>query len=291
MISGRIGFFGSTTHPEAAGWAARVVTNGGSVSASTLTAVDTFCKAIDTAGIRSKFLRLNLFAGTGLSACLVPLYRGTSQSGTQYGNTTDTNSNFVTGDYTETGTSGGLVGNGSTKRLATGMDMVAAGLSHTDTHASWYSRAQITVNNAPISTFGGGVAQASFGALVFGSLNLLYYRSGGASNCGIEGASWSGANRSGHVLCQRNASDAKVYRNGTDLNLAVTMTNTNNWSVTSPGAPSIFARNRADSSNSGDSFLAATLQGYSIGTSFSASQASAFYSAMQAFQTSLGRNL
>jgi hypothetical protein len=290
MLAGKIGYFRATAHPEAASWRTRVIANGGTVSASTFAAVETFCRAVDTAGIRSRLSRVNLFCGTGLAAALVPLYRGTSLGGTQFGNTIDTNSNFVAGDYVETGTTGGLTGNGSNKRLQTGMDMVAAGISHTDTHCSWYSRAQITANNSPLSTFGGQTAQATFGALTFGGLNLIYYRSGGASNCGIEGAAWSGANRSGHLLCQRTNNDAKVYRNGVDLNLAVSMTNTNNWSVTSPGAPSVFARNRADSGNTGDQFLAATLQGYSIGTSFTASQAAAFSSAVVAFQTALGRN-
>ena len=291
MLAGKIGYFRATAHPEAADWRTRVIANGGSVSASTFTAVDTFCKAIDAeSGLRSKLYRVNLFAGTGISACLVPLYRGPSFTGTQYGNTTDTNSNFVSGDYTETGSSGGLVGNGSNKRLQTGMDMVTAGIAHADSHCSWYSRAQITANNSPISTYGGGTTQSTFGAIAFGGFSLIFFRSGGASNCGIEGATWSGANRSGHVICQRGSGTAKVYRNGTDLNLTATLTNTNDWSTVSPGAPSVFARNRADSGNTGDQFLAATLQGYSIGVSFTAAQASAFSSAMVAFQTALSRN-
>ena len=112
----------SGVHPEAAAWRSAVVANGGSVSGSTMKAVSTFCAAIDSAGIRDRFYRLNLFAGTGLSACLVPLYRGQSRTGTQYGNITDTNANFVSGDYVETGATGGLKGlRTSTKRLNTGL--------------------------------------------------------------------------------------------------------------------------------------------------------------------------
>jgi hypothetical protein len=81
-------------------------------------AVDRFCRSIDGAGIRDRFFRLNLFCGTGLSAALVPLYRGQSASGTQFGGTTDTNNNFVSGDYSE---ASGLKGNGSTKSLLTGV--------------------------------------------------------------------------------------------------------------------------------------------------------------------------
>ncbi len=101
---------------DAADWIKRVEANSGSVSTATANAVTNFCNAIDAAGIRGKFYRLNLFCGTGLNACLVPLYRGPSLSGTQYGNATETNNGpFVSGDYVETGTGGGLLGNGTSK--------------------------------------------------------------------------------------------------------------------------------------------------------------------------------
>jgi len=112
----------SGVHPEANAWRTAVVANGGSVSASTVKAVSTFCAAIDAASIRDRFYRLNLFAGTGLNAALVPLYRGQSRTGTQYGSTTDTNNNFVSGDYSE---AVGLNANGSVgssnKYLDTGL--------------------------------------------------------------------------------------------------------------------------------------------------------------------------
>jgi hypothetical protein len=117
----------SGVNKDAVDWRDRVVANSGTVSTSTFRAVSTFCNEIDRAGIRDKFYRLNLFCGTGLNACLVPLYRGPSRTGTQYGNTTDTNTGpFVSGDYNETGSSGGLVGNGSSKWLETGFSIASS---------------------------------------------------------------------------------------------------------------------------------------------------------------------
>ena len=110
----------SGVHPEAASWRTRVVANGGSVSATTMQAVDRFCRSIDGAGIRDRFYRLNLFCGGNLNAVLVPLYRGPSASGSTFGDAADTNFNFVAGDYAE---NDGLKGNGSTKYLATGLPM------------------------------------------------------------------------------------------------------------------------------------------------------------------------
>jgi hypothetical protein len=278
-------------HPDAASWASRVVANGGSVGSS-LPAVNTFCKAIAAAGIRDRFYRLNLFCGASnasLDAVRTPLFRGPSLSGTQYGNTTDTNANFVAGDYAETGASGGLTGNGTTKTLATGLQPNAAGISAFNSHLSFYSRAQITANNCAIGGFGGGGTSPTWQLLTYGGLSLFYYRSGGSSNSGIEAAAWSGANRAGHLIAIKSASDtAAVYRNGADLGMAATVSNTNVWTTTDVAPLFVFGRNNQGSA---DQVLAATLQGYSLGLSMTAGQASAYYAAMQAFQTALGRQL
>lgn len=289
MLAGKIGYFRATAHPEALGWRTRVIANGGSVSATTFTAVETFCRAIDTAGIRDRFFRLNLFAGTGLAAALVPLYRGQSLGGTQFGNTADTNINFVSGDYTETGTSGGLNSgaSNSTKYLQSGFNAFNAGLSHNNSHISWYSRSQITAN----ATISGGYASVggvniTWQVLAFGGINLMYYRSGGDSNSGIEAVSWSGANRSGHGIAQRNSGGGVLYRNGTNLNVTSTTTNANTWTG-SFGQQYVYAR---QINGGADQYFAGNLQGYSLGLALTNAQASAFSSAMIAFQTALSRN-
>jgi hypothetical protein len=105
-------------HPEASDWRSRVIANGGTASASTVQAVDRFCRSIDGEGLRSLLWRVNPFAGDNLSAALVPLYRAPSSSGAVQGNATDTNTNFVSGDYAPTS---GLLGNGSNKALSTGL--------------------------------------------------------------------------------------------------------------------------------------------------------------------------
>jgi hypothetical protein len=65
----------TVSNADAQDWINRVYANGGSVSASTASAVNQFCNDIDAAGIRSSMYRANLFCGTGLNACLVPLYQ------------------------------------------------------------------------------------------------------------------------------------------------------------------------------------------------------------------------
>lgn len=283
-----------SVHVEAAAWKTAVVSGGGTVSASTLNAVSAFCKAIDgVSGLRGKLYRCNLFCGdsdANLVAVRTPLYRGPAPTGQQWGNATDVNSGIQTGDYTETGTGGGLNA-GSAKYLLTGFQPNAAGISAYDTHMAIYSRAQITDNSVTIlGGFGGGVPASTWQLLAFGSSSLLFYRSGGANSCGLESVTWSGANRSGHIMAVRSASNAaKLYRNGTDLQVTATVSNTNVWTSQDVAALYVFGRNNAG--NADQTGLSTKLQGYSLGLSMTDTQAAGYYTAMQAFQTALGRQL
>ena len=104
-------------HPEAVDWQTRVIANGGTVPAATLVAVSNFCAEIDNAGLRPLLWRVNPMAGGDLASALVPLYRSPTPFAL-VGSATDANDNFVAGDYTA---SSGLLGNGSNKRLITGL--------------------------------------------------------------------------------------------------------------------------------------------------------------------------
>lgn len=276
----------STIHPEAAAWAARVVSNGGSVTGSTLSAVSKFCAAIASAGIRDRFYRLNLFCGTGLNAALVPLYRGPSLGGTQFGNTTDTNVGpFVSGDYAETGASGGLVGNGSSKYLSTGLTPSALP-SFATGHLSVYSATGFTGSTiyALVSSLGSGFANNfSIEANRNGAGNLYGAWGEGGSFATLATSAQGSGN--GHTLISRTGSTVlAAYRDGV-------LRNTSSTSVT-PAASSVAIGVFAHI-NSGAplNVAAARLGGYSIGASLDGTQAAACYTAMQAFQTALTRNV
>jgi hypothetical protein len=267
----------SGVHPEAAAWKSAVVANGGSVSASTLKAVAAFCAAIDAAGIRDRFYRVNLFCGTGLSAALVPLYRGQSRTGTQYGNTTDTNNGpFVSGDYNETGSSAGLAG-AATKYLNTGVK--ANDLGQTDRHLSVVADASALGLSSQYSIGGdnfGGAGNYYWGILAGSTAGNMMVRSqSSASN-----SSQFAITGKPHVILTGNGS-ATVYNNGSSV-------------VTGPvgafTAPAqdiwVLGLNRAGS-------LADVYNGrissYSIGLAFTAGQALSYYNAVAAFQTSMSR--
>lgn len=264
-----------TIHPETASWASRVVANGASVSGTTLSAVDKFVKACYANNIRDRFYRLNLFCGTGLNACLVPLFRGPTQSGTQFGNSTDTNNGpFLPQNYVETGATGGLVGNGTTKYLDTGFPMNSLP-STTSGHAAVYCP-----NRSSVVGFAGMIGCAVTGTTGFGiSTDTSVY--------GIWGSIASAINSTdGFLLASRTSSSLlTTYVNGTSIATSTTSVtpsaNANNATV--------FA-NRAGPS-SVNSYDSRRYCFYSIGTGLSQSDVTALTTAVQAFQTALRRNV
>lgn len=269
-----------SVHPEAADWARRVASNGASVSPATLRAVSAFCKSITANNLRDRFYRLNLFCGTGLNACLVPLFRGPSQSGTQYGLTADQSlgsPSFGSPDYVERGVGGGLIGNGSSKYLNTGMAHNT--LPQNDSHIASYetarasatfrvsigARASNTTGNLILGTWS---STANYSALAFESASVLNIANNGA----------------GFYVCSVNgASDTSSYRNGGSK---VTSTST----TRTPGSQNIFvfALNDAGSVNVPTD---ARLAGYSVGLKMTDAQVASYNTAMQVFQTALGRNV
>jgi hypothetical protein len=272
------------SNADAQDWVNRVYANGGTVSTSTANAVNTFCNDIDAAGIRDRFARLNLFCGSNLNAALVPLYRSTSFGGSVLGNATDTNNAFVGvgTDYAETGASGGLTGNGSSKYLQTGLAtsaLPAIATGHLSVYAATYPTSGI---RGLLSSWGSG-----FGDPIY----VLEANRNGAGNLM---AGWGnnypapdfGAAGTGTVMVSRSGSTSlKAYRNGTQIG------STSTASV-APAANTgtgfgVFCNFGTTAANYSD----ARLCGYSIGTGMDDSEASAYHTAIQAFQTALGRNV
>lgn len=288
MLAAKIGYFRSTTHPEAANWAARVATNGGSVSASTLAAVDAFCRAIDTAGIRDRFFRLNLFCGNGLSSALVPLYRGASLTGTQFGNATDFNNGpFVSGDYSETGSSGGLKSDGTSKHLRTGFRAPSASLSASNFHIGVYASG---VESNGTSRFYIGNGTNTIGINLTTSIGLV--TGGSVSAVAInESAFLNGGStdRQGLLLAVNNGNRNTIYYDDGTSVATWSGSQTQDFETGTGDEFYVFARNFQGATQLPS--LNKRLRAYSLGRAFTASQVSAFQTAMVSFQTALSRNV
>jgi hypothetical protein len=279
-------------HPEAAAWRTAVIANSGSVSGSTLKAVSDFCRRIDAAGMRDRFYRVNLFAGSDadLNSVVVPLYKGPVFGGTAYGNATDTPNAFASADYVETGSAGGLKGNGSTKRLNTGLQQGDVSNNGTG-HLSVYYRHKTAPANS--------VTWRVIGAGPTGDTNAYYYDVATLNNATLRrhahGGSAATFDNSENSIAAWATNHLGVTRTGA--------TTLRDWfgssifagiatSVSPSGlaaAITVFAFN-LDGTNP-ILHANATLGGYSIGLALTDAQITAFQSAMESFQAALGRNV
>jgi hypothetical protein len=265
---------------DAADWIKRVEANSGSVSTATANAVTTFCNAIDAAGIRDRFYRLNMFCGTGLNACLVPLYRGPSLSGTQYGNATDTNNGpFVSGDYVETGASGGLLGNGSSKYLNTGLAPDALPQFATGHLSFWTRGGSVSGVRRPIGTDGSALETRFFldRRPVASGGDLCHWGSLGVGNTTDDDAAglFSGSRIS--------ATDLRFFKNGSQAGA------TQSASVTTAANAYPWLVFAGNVSGSPTAYYDLRMTAYSIGNAMTTSQMTTYYIALNTFMVALSR--
>lgn len=272
----------SGVNRDALDWRDRVVANSGSVSASTFQAVSKFCNDIDRAGIRDRFYRLNLFCGTGLNACLVPLYRGPSRTGTQYGNTTDTNNGpFVSADYNETGSNGGLNPNNtsSAKSLNTGFAIAGSGSPVTpDGHVSAWIQA---LPHTRRSVMGVRLDTAPAVQKLFERNETSTAWGGYGTSAVFQSVSVGSAPH--HLMVQMTPTQSELLDNGSVISTGATST-----AGTLARSLVVFAT-AFGTATSIIAYYTGTLGCYSTGLNFSASGAAAYYSALDRFMVALGR--
>ena len=260
----------SSLHIEAEVWAGRVIGSGGSVSLATAQAVSDFCTAIDAAGIRDRFYRLNLFCGSNLTAALVPLYRGPSLSGTQYGSTADTGVNFVSGDYSESqGLSSAVAG----KVVNTGL--ASSSMPANVGHLAWSMRDSSFVASGFAMGFNNVGGYRSYCFLS----NAASSSMGAASANTVEVVRTSSSIYARHIINRSDSTTLAYYRNG-----ASSATTATTATATSGGADqlSIFGSNATSGARAGMHY-------YSAGDSMNATQAAAFDAAISQFLAALGR--
>lgn len=278
-------------HPEARNWSDRVASNSGTVSSSTLTAVSNFCVAVDAeSGLRSAITRLNLFCGDNLSAALVPLYLAESFDAAAKGNTTDTNNNFVSGDYNATGTDGGLQKASNTNAyLNTGLAWSAVGSAFSGHLSASGKNLETSGDFAFLGVYDPGVsATSSINALDICTPYLVgtddrAYRNNSTTNTAVAIPQASLLTSESHLLGTRTAiNSASLYRNGTSIS-------TKTGAVTNNVSTKPFFVFTLSSAGAPGSFTSARLRMYSIGSGITAAQAAAFSTAVANFNAALGR--
>ena len=262
-------------HPDVDYWLYKIALYGGTASSTTISALNTFCNSIDTAGLRNKFIRLNLFCGNNLNACLVPLY----------GDITDINfnNNFNSSDYNETGSNGGLKGDGLSKGLITG---VSTSIIPTAFHLSTY----VSIPNTTISLgYDIGGTNSDSNDHRIGLTNILFPSPSYTFACFqlINTPYIATSNVAGFYIGNCLTTTGQLYRNGVSVAIG---TNTGNNRIPSNYPLMIFGGSQSGS-NSMRNFSTARLNAYSAGFSMTNAEASTFNTIMQIFQTALNRNV
>jgi len=268
---------------DAQDWLNRVYLAGSTVSPGTAAAVNNFCNAIDAAGIRDRFYRLNLFCGDNLTACLVPLYRGPALTATQLGNATDTNVNFSSADYVESGSGGGLLGNGSSKYLQTGIAPSAWVALNLGSHLSVYKRTP--VNSGAL--LGAGIRAAA------AAQNQVWEFGGGGNGAGGRSGSFGAPGTHNALLgvtrtFNTGSQFVRAFRND-----QFSQDNAATEQVVAISLPfAVFARNSqaVDGTTYSISLYSnQLLAAYSVGLHLTNDVVAAYNTAMQNFQSALSR--
>ena len=271
-------------HPDVNNWLNTVALNGGSASSTTISALNSFCNSIDSAGLRNKFYRLNLFCGNNLASCRVPLFNSVSYSNVQYGYDQDSIFNFNISDYSE---SSGLRSISTTGYLDTGVIAASfelnnfhmgVGILSTDTSTALTSRTLIGLQDGVSSQqLSLEVASTSnAGLAIFGRFSTSTDRFGDQGSSNVLGVRLG----AGNIV----ASWPTMYRNGTAT--GVTATTYQNYSSTFAKTIYVFASN---SQGAAARFTDARLGWYSIGSTLTAQNAVSFNTIINTFYSNISR--
>lgn len=258
-------------------WVANISAGGGSVGAGTIAAADKLVKSLKGAGVWEKTHMLGPCAGDQLVASLVRLKVPSGVAAAC------TNNNFVSADYTERGSNGGLLGDGSSKYLDTLLNPVTLGWSEASFMAWAYTRTTAALGTSRV-TMGSNAAGAKntlLGLINVGSqetigvaaTNTTQYAVGSATS--LTGFLGGGTNGSRVTQFYRNAAAVGGTGTGSD-----TFANGN-----------IFAHAFNAVGVGAASFNNRRISTLAITSGLSDTEITALYNAVLAFETALGRNV
>lgn len=237
----------------------------GSIDSNSRKSVSRFFKAAKNNGYFHKINRLGLWHGDSLTAALVAAKIGG-------GSATDTNVNFVAGDYSMVT---GLTGDGSTKHLNTGL-IPTASLSANDTHLAVYNRGSSAVGGS--THIGASYTLNLTAPYTDGNFYSTQYGSGlGEVSAAITGPY-------GLLIGSRiSATNHAVYKNGSSL-----ASNATEAGTPPSVAIFVFANNSAGTPAT---FTSHNLGCYSIGSGLTVANAASYYADLQAHMTDIGRQV
>ncbi len=258
--------------PETSAWITRTEAAGGTIPTATKNAVDAFVVSCKAAGIFTKFKRLNLFCGSNLTACLSPLVN-------TIGNAMDTNTGFVSGDYSETT---GLTGDG-TSYLSTGL-IPNTTFNYNNWHVGFYVVASTPTGKMDIGCVGHPSGNIQFRMISNYGSGTGYGVIAGDYNNNANPAfqEYGAAITGGFFLSSRKTSSSMRVRKTNSV--------LNDWTDTYNGIQALPTAEFRVMSDAHAGPTSHASGGYSVGLALSDSEGASFCSIMETFQTALTRN-
>jgi hypothetical protein len=272
MFLGRaIGHIPSPYLQETRDYMETIRANGGGIQVATAQAVDYFVRSCIDAGVWLKLTEVYPICGNDLTTALVKLKHA--------GNPLLTAVNMVAADYQESGASGGIAGNGSTKYINSNFPQNAlAAAAHMSVYLReneaagaaryWFAANSTTpsIEQTIIGTPNGSIQQGMLGG------NSSSASSGGAPNAGF------------YYVERNSGTDLQLWYQGAQVATSAL--------ATTPAYQNlnlfICARNAGGGPGS---HSAKKISFCSVGLPLSASEKTVFYNAVVALQTSLNRNV
>jgi hypothetical protein len=259
----QLGLIGSSdfgTDPDAQAFFDRVTAAGGSLSATEKLAIDTLVKQMKLDGIWTPMKAIYPMVGASAAACAQNLksssFTGTFTSGWTFAST-------------------GATPNGTSAFMNTGF-IPSVNSSLNSAHLSYYSRTNITSNQVDMGSVQSGT-----------SSHYLLFSFGGTGFSGINsiegGRPLAASPTTGFLLGSRvNSTEEKYFTNNVSQTRSAISTILNNQNVyigcyNQNGNPTFFSQKQTAFN--------------SIGDGLTDVQASNFYTAVQAFQTTLSRQV
>jgi hypothetical protein len=239
----------------------RVTTAGGSLSATEQTAINTLVLDLKGYSIWSKMKAMYPMVGASAAACAQNLksssFTGSFSSGWTFAST-------------------GVTGNGSSAFMNTNYNIASNGILNSS-HLSIYSR---TNKDALMCDIGGAVANSEQD--IFSKLsNIFYPRMNGTGNSGVSNT----VSSLGLFISNRiTSTEIRAFRNN---NLSTLLDN----SIALPNSVIYLGALRNDASNTTSFYSDRQYAFCTIGDGLTDTEASNFYTAVQAFQTTLSRNV
>ena len=269
----------SSLDPETVNWLSRVDSAGGTVNENIIEAVDDYIKEIkglkyQTVSIRNKIIRENWFCGDFNSA-FVPFFRNADESSAIIGNYKDVNNNYDPLEYNYSGERSGLIGNGSSRYINTGLIPSAVNeFQKNDVHFMIYSMS----DSADAGRLG---CRGSSGNGLYFYPKYLNGNSYFNLNSNVE-SSATLPSGNGYIMFQRTSStNLNSYYNNFLIN------SVQNSSTNKPDVPIIIGA--FNNNGNVSSYMKMRLGGYSIGASLSASQQIIHYNAVMRLMNRMER--